>query len=90
MKYHIETTYDFMGGNGPRIELFKEWRNWCWEVFGPGCETRWIVIRPEDAGSNGGRGMASTTPWAWQTEHKEMRLYFRDDETLSAFMLKWG
>jgi hypothetical protein len=34
--------------------------------------------------------MVSTTRWAWQTEFKEMRLYFKDDETLSAFMFQWG
>ena len=90
MKYHVETTYDFMGGSDSRIERFKAWRAWCWEAFGPGTETKWIVIRAKPAGDEGQCKMESTTRWAWHTEHNEMRLYFKDDETLSAFMLQWG
>ena len=90
MKYHVEVTYKHLWGNDNRIELFKEWRNWCWEVFGPGTETKWIVVKPEDAGTEGQCQMVSKNRWAWQTEFKEMRLYFKDDETLSAFMLQWG
>ena len=89
MRYHVEPTYDFMGGRDALIEKFKAWRNWCWEVFGPGCETKWIIIHPVDAGTEGQCQMESTTRWAWQTEFKEMRLYFKDDETLSAFMFQW-
>ena len=90
MAYHVEVTYKHLWGNDNRIELFKEWRNWCHKVFGPGCETKWIVIRAKPAGNEGQCQMESTTRWAWHTEHDEMRLYFKDDETLSAFMLQWG
>lgn len=89
MKYHVETTLDIQGSD-TRIEHFKRWRAWCWEAFGPGTETKWIVITPIDAGNNGECRMESTTRWAWHTEYGEMRLYFKDDETLSAFMLQWG
>lgn len=89
MKYYVEPTYDFMGGRDALIKRFKLWRAWCWEAFGPGCETKWIVIKPTDLG-DGKCQMVSTTPWAWQAEFKEMRLYFRNDETLSAFILQWG
>lgn len=89
MKYHVEVTFDIWGSDN-RISKFKEWRTWCWEVFGPGCETKWIVVRPVDAGPNGECCMESTTRWAWHTEHDEMRLYFKDDETLSAFMFQWS
>jgi hypothetical protein len=89
MKYHVEVTLDIWGSDA-RIERFKAWRAWCWEAFGPGCETKWITIRPEEVGRNGECQMVSTTCWAWQTEFKEMRLYFKNDETLSAFMLQWG
>lgn len=90
MKYHVEPTYDFMGGRDALIEKFKEWRSWCWEVFGPGCETKWITIRPVEVGTEGQCQMESTTRWAWHTEHDEMRLYFKDDETLSAFVFQWS
>jgi hypothetical protein len=89
MKYHVETTVD-IGNSNAKIEHFKQWRAWCWEMFGPGCETKWITITPEDAGPNGECRMVSTVRWAWHTEYGEMRLYFKDDESLSAFMLKWG
>jgi len=90
MKYHVEINFKHLWGNENRIELFKEWRAWCWEVFGPGTEIKWIVIHPVDAGPNGQCQMVSKGNWAWNTEFGGMRLYFRDDETLSAFMLKWG
>lgn len=89
MKYHVEPGYDIFGRDA-RIECFKRWREWCWEAFGPGCETKWIVIRPESAGNDGQCQMTSTTRWAWHTEYDEIRLYFKDDETLSAFMFQWG
>ena len=89
MKYHVEVDFKHLWGNDNRIELFKEWRAWCWEVFGPGVETKWITIHAVDAGPNGQCQMESTTRWAWQTEYNEMRLYFKDDETLSAFMFQW-
>ena len=88
MKYHVEVTFDIWGSDA-RIERFKEWRAWCWEVFGPGVETKWITIHAVDAGPNGQCEMESTTRWAWQSEFKEMRLYFKDDETLSAFVFQW-
>lgn len=89
MRYMVETTYDIQGCDN-RIELFKRWREWCWEAFGAGTETKWIVIRPVDDGPNGECKMVATTRWAWQTEYNEMRLYLQDDATLSAFMLQWG
>lgn len=89
MQYHVETTFD-MRGSDMRIEHFKKWRNWCWEAFGPGCETKWITITPRESGNEGQCRMESTTRWAWYTEYNEMRLYFKDDETLSAFMFQWG
>ena len=89
MKYYVETTLNIWGSD-ERIEQFKEWRNWCHEAFGPGVETKWITIHAVDAGPNGQCQMESTTRWAWQTEYNEMRLYFKDDETLSAFMFQWS
>lgn len=89
MKYYVETTLDIWGSDA-RIEHFKGWRSWCWETFGPGCETKWITITPRDAGDNDECRMESTTRWAWHTEHGEMRLYFKTDIELSAFLLRWS
>lgn len=88
MKYHVEVTLDIWGSDN-RIAKFKELRAWCWEAFGPGTESKWIVIHPVDDG-NGQCHMEARERWAWQTEFKEMRLYFKDDETLSAFLFHWN
>lgn len=90
MAYMIEADLDDADGCDLRTEVFKKWRAWCWEAFGPGCETKWIVVRPYPAGPNGECGMVSTTRWAWHTEYNEQRLYFQDEATLSAFMLQWS
>ena len=89
MKYYVETTLDIWGSD-ERAKLFIRWRNWCWEAFGPGCETKWLIVKPVPVGNLGQCTMGTDSRWAWQTEFKEQRLYFRDDETLSAFMLQWG
>ena len=89
MQYYVEVGYNTEGCDA-RIELFKQWRDWCWQVFGPDTETKWILLRPEEAGPNGECQMVTTTRWAWQTEFKEMRLYFKDDATLSGFLLQWS
>lgn len=90
MKYMVETTYDFMGGTDARAKKFVGWREWCWSVFGPSSETKWLVLRPVPAGTDGQCRMVTDSRWAWDTEHGNQRLYFKDDETLSAFMLQWG
>ena len=88
MKYHVEVTYKHLWGNDNRIALFKEWRAWCWTVFGPGVERKWITVGPEDAGPNGECRMVSKDRWAWHTEGDEMRLYFKSDAEMSFFTLK--
>jgi len=89
MAYTVEADFTDANGCDLRTELFKQWRAWCWEAFGPGCETKWITLVPEDLGQGQCR-MKSTTRWAWQTEYNEQRLYFEDDATLSAFMMQWS
>jgi hypothetical protein len=88
MKYHVETGYDIWGSD-LRIARFKEWRAWCWEQFGPGTESKWIVLQPVATGNNGECRMESVERWAWHTEHNEMRLYFKSDAELAWFKLKW-
>ena len=90
MEYMVETDFNDAQGCDQRIELFKRWRAWCWEVFGPGTESKWIVVQPQPVGVDGRCRMFATTRWAWQTEYEEMRLYLQDEATLSAFMLQWS
>jgi len=87
MKYHVEITFNIWGKEN-RLAQFMEYRNWCWEMFGPGVERKWITVGPEDAGPNGQCQMVSKDRWAWHTEGDEMRLYFKSDAEMSFFTLK--
>jgi hypothetical protein len=80
-KYVIEPN---VIGKDDRIKEFKQWREWCWEVFGPSSELGFVQIRPATP------YMESTRVWCWDTEFDNLRLYFKDDATLSAVMLQWG
>lgn len=60
---------------------FFEWRNWCWQTWGPGME-RDIAV---EFGSNFYR----TALWAWHTEKGMRRLYFATSKELNWFVLKW-
>ena len=92
MKYYVEVKHVYQLGRDEQIQKFIEWRNWCWLVFGPGVERDWITVRPVTVGNDGECKMMSNNRWSWFTHVSdgEARLYFRDDETLSAFMLQWG
>ncbi len=67
-----------------RYYQFGPWRDWCWEVFGASSELGFVTVQPSD------RGMVSLKPWCWDTEYQHMRLYFRDEATLSSFLLQWS
>jgi hypothetical protein len=64
-----------------RIQQFIEWRNWCWETFGPSAERDFT-----------GQWYQLDVKWAWDTEQyssRHLRLYFTE-ETLVVFKLKWS
>lgn len=90
MKYYVEPESDWVIGMDTKFHQFQVWRNWCWEVFGPGVERKYITVTPEESGPNGECCMVSKDRWSWHTEDKEMRLYFKDDETASAFSFQWS
>lgn len=62
-----------------RYNILQEWREWCWQTWGPGTERD--------------HAMRSRTtkdwPWAWDIEHYHCRLYLRGDEELAWFGLKF-
>jgi len=59
--------------------MFLQWRNWCWASFGPGME-RDLAIELGD----------SNIKWAWHTEGRIRRLYFRSTKEYNWFTLKWS
>lgn len=95
MKYYVEPEPTWVIGMDMRFRHFQEWRAWCWEVFGPGVERKYITVTPmikavDFATGVTKHGMEAVERWAWHTEEKEMRLYFKDDETASAFSFQWS
>lgn len=67
----------------PKNKLaFLELRNWCWSQFGPGMERDWALELGNDT--------YSVSRWAWQTEFKQMRIYFTGAAELTAFLLVWA
>ena len=81
MKYYATPT---TGYKEERIERFIELRNWCWDTFGPGVERKFITLHPTST------GVESIHKWAWHTDEEELRIYFKGDEELTLFKLKWA
>ena len=61
---------------------FFEWRNWCWNTWGPGYE-REIALEFGDR-------QFSVCRWAWHTEDRSRRLYFASEKELNWFVLTWS
>ena len=70
-------------GNEP-FEQFQAWRIWCWETFGASSERGYVKLVP------GAQGMRADVCWCWYTEYHNFRLYFRDEATFGAFLLRWS
>lgn len=62
---------------------FQLWREWCWTVFGSGCERDWASDWKKLGGD------LDKYNWVWDTEFQRLRIYFKKEEQLSAFMLQW-
>ena len=54
-----------------------EWREWCWNIWGPSRELLWSITGTPDA------------VWAWDTEHNNSRIYLKSDAELVLFELKF-
>jgi hypothetical protein len=57
--------------------LLSEWREWCWNTWGPGRELAWAIEIDPNA------------VWAWDTEYDHRRIYLKTDAELTVFQLKW-
>ena len=71
--YHFNYCIDFLYRQGP---LFREIREWCWQTWGPSCELKFI-------------SQEETPKWAWITDNHRTRIYFRDDEEVNWYKLRW-
>jgi len=60
---------------------FQELREWMWENYGPSMELEWAMAQA--------RANQTEAIWAWDTEHKNKRLYLRGDAELTFLKLKF-
>lgn len=57
--------------------IYNNWRIWTWETYGPSCELVYVSPTAEPI-------------WAWHSSTDgRMRLYFKSDEELALFQLRW-
>ena len=54
-----------------------EWREWCWQTWGPGRELLWSITATPHA------------VWSWDSEHDNKRIYLKSDAELVLFELKF-
>lgn len=81
-----------------RLRLYQDQflgvhRIWFWESYGPSAEIEpWMVAKltqfKTDLANTNGLKLFSDN-WAWHTDYGYKRIYVKDDETLSAFLLKY-
>ena len=57
------------------MKTFVDWREWCWETFGPGTERDLASNRPD-------------AQWAWHSVDC-YRIYFKSSKELNWFKMKW-
>lgn len=84
-KYIVTPTYRRVDSTWLYItsrQQFQEWREWCRDAFGPGMERDWACGLMH-------QNKLPSQSWAWDTEHRNKRLYLRDDAELVLFELKF-
>ena len=70
------------------LPVFFEMREWCWEQWGPGIEAEHYT--------NTVNYMLKFYPWCWDSNKyngaaiKHGKLYLKDDEALTLFVLRWS
>ena len=68
-------------------QKFHEWRNWCWQTWGPSKELpSWL----EDLRNPNTIAVSHNENWCWQNDQFATRIYLRTDKDLSLFLLKWS
>ena len=81
-----------------RLKLYQDQfladhRTWFWESYGPSCEIDpWQVAKLHFGNFDLGNTKCSeilSDVWAWHTDYGYKRIYVNNDETLSAFLLKY-
>ena len=70
------------------ISQFQKTRVWFWDNFGPSMEIEmWLVFYKPFVKENDYKFPNVVKTWAWQTSDNKLRIYCRDDETLSHLLI---
>lgn len=82
-QYYVERVYTVPYREAKR--LFFDWREWCWEQWGPSKELN--NFEYNDLFD----GMHSSNPhWCWLNDsNHRCRIYLRTEQEASMFTLKW-
>ena len=84
-KYLVESTSNYKTGYPlgylDNIKVAHEWRNWCWETFGPSIEREWIVNE---------KFRDYAYKWCWHNGPRDCKIYLLGDDELAWFNLRWS
>jgi hypothetical protein len=87
-KYYVkaDTFVPKMSVSGQsRRQYFFEWREWCWNTWGPSKEV--LEFGSNDVFDN---KFCSNAHWCWQNEQYVVRIYLKSDDEAALFMLRWA
>lgn len=71
-----------------KIKTYVQFRNWCWETWGPSCERDYYLymkhVGKDDININ-----LMNPHWCWYSSGYDKRIYLAGDEEKVWFKLKW-
>lgn len=80
-KYYV--TMPFSTSPDERVDMFVQWREWCWNIWGASKELDFYYY----VFSN---GPCHNLHWCWSSEDDRRRIYLAKDEDLMEFTLRWA
>ena len=87
---HFKYIIDYGGKYGDSL-TFQIHRNWWFEGFGSSCEIEaWQRHYERNAVALALNDTIIAKTWAWNTEFGNRKIYVKDDDTLSFFVLKFS
>jgi hypothetical protein len=94
-KYRIEMQFPYWSyeNHADRVRQTQDILEWCWEVFGPGCERDSYkhLAFEENPNTLIAQYTKNAPQWAWYYDPKDRTpyIYIVDDTVLSHIQLKW-
>lgn len=89
--YYINRQPNINIGLFNATQKFYEWRNWCWQTWGPSKElVSWFEDLRNQIQNPNLIAISHNEHWCWQHDQYATRIYLRTDKELSMFLLKWS